>query len=200
MAVNAHVYENDNAGGPVNLATPVADVAAGTYQWQSPALPLSSDTTFQVRNHDTVTGLEETNTDARVRIRLDAAGNDISSQPAAPVGLSVTLLSGGKVRVDWQYPPTAAIKPAGFHVYVGSPTVSYTTPAATVPYQSGAIGFTATLTGLLGGGHTYTGQVGVRAYVTAPTAIEEQNTNVVGFTTTDVGPLAVDDLTAIAVP
>ncbi len=99
------------------------------------------------------------------------------------------------VKVEWHYPlTTGPRKPVGFHVYIGTPTVSYASPAATVLYSSGfANTFQAKLTGLTDG---VVYQVGVRAY---NASAEEPNVNVVSVTADSTGPGPVVSLTATAI-
>jgi len=101
VGTSYHVYAGDGAGGPVDYATPLATVAGTT--WASPPLAMPSDNKFAVRAFDDVTGLEESNVDAQVRIRVDAAGNDISGLPNAPLGLAARPTANGGARVTWAY-------------------------------------------------------------------------------------------------
>ncbi len=72
---------------------PIATTSGLTYTVGPLAAP--SDNTFAVRAFDTISGIEEANTDARVRIILDAAGNDVTARPNSVVGLSATADGGG---------------------------------------------------------------------------------------------------------
>jgi hypothetical protein len=188
VALQYRVYQNDSAGGPVDYGTVVATVAGLT--WDSAPLPPTSDTTFAVRAFDPVAGLEEKNVDARVRIRLDAAGVDVSGMPNAPIGLGARATGGGGATATWLYNPGAqGGRPAGFRVYVGSPAVSYASPALSVPYSSGRPTFFGRLAGLAPGDY----QLAVRAYNAAG---EEANTAVVALAIPAGGPLPVEDLAA----
>src|SRR5690349_11807576 len=121
MTIQYRIYSNNNAGGPVDYSAPVATVSGLT--WDTPALPLSSDTTYAVRAYDTASGLEDANVDARVRIVIDASGADVSARPNPPSHLTAEPRAGGKVMVTWQYNPGGqGAAPTGFRVYVGSPT------------------------------------------------------------------------------
>lgn len=192
MSTQYRIYQNNSAGGPVDEGTVVATVSGLT--WDTPPLPLSSDTTFLLRAFDTVTGLEEKNTDARVRIRIDAAGLNISARPNAPTGLTVQLKPGGGVQVLWLYNQGGqGAAPTGFRVYVGSPTPDYGTIAATWPYAEGRGTFAASLTGLADGDY----QAGVRSYNATG---EEANILVADFTIDATGPDPVEDLAATATP
>lgn len=185
MATQYHIYGNGGSGGPVNFAAPMATVSALT--WTSPALAASSAWRFAVRAFDTVTGLEEANVDAQISVTLDSSQRDISGLPPAPDGLGATqnVLGGYRATWHWPYPSD----PAGFHVYLGSPTPNYASPVATV-LASGRQHYRFDGTGLTGG-TTY--QVAVRAY----NAIgEEANAVVASVTGNSTPPANVDALTA----
>lgn len=192
MATQYHIYANDGNGGPVDYTTAVATVDGLTY---SPAaLGAPSDNTFAVRASDTDSGLEETNTDVRVRIVIDGAGADISGLPNPPVHLAAHAAAGGAASVDWAYSPAGqGGRPTGFHVWLAAGgTVDYESPpAATVSYTGSILGpwlFTAGLAGLTDG-TLYT--VGVRAYNGSGT---EANTDTVQVTGKSSGPAEVDNL------
>lgn len=188
MAIQYRIYQNDSAGGPVDESTVIATVSGLT--WDTPSLPLNSDTTYLVRSYDTVSGLEEKNTDARVRIRVDAAGLNVSAMPNAPIDLQAEPRAGGRLAVLWQYNPGGqGGAPTGFHVYIGSPTPDYGTPAETYPYVRGRPGYAVELSGLTDGDY----QVAVRAYNAAS---EESNVRVVSATIDGTGPDPVDELSA----
>ena len=53
------------------------------------ALAAPSDNTLVVRAFDTASGLEETNTEARVHLVVDPDGRDVSARPNAPHALAV---------------------------------------------------------------------------------------------------------------
>lgn len=191
MAIQYHIYSNDQAGGPVDYSTPVGTTALTTFV--SPPLPAGASVTFAVRAFDSANGLEEENADARVQIVLDATGQDISARPGPPAGVTVTPLAGGGLRVHWlPCPATQAAKPTGFHVYMGSPAVDYATPAATVA-ANGSRDYRADLTGLTGG-TTYL--VAVRAFNAAG---EETNAFTVPARAKSTGPDPVDELVATPV-
>ena len=194
MSLQYRVYRNDAAGGPVDLSSPVATVSGLT--WTAPALTPPADVTYLVRAYDTVSGLEDDNGDARVRVVLDASGNDLTARPAPPSGLSVRATAGGTARVSWTHALARMPAPTGFKVYVGAGSVSYASPAGTVAYSPGNPGKTYgfTLTGLTGG-TLY--RVGVRAYNGAG---EEPNTESVPVTALSSGPSAVVSLAVTAIP
>lgn len=188
MAIEYRVYANDGAGGPVDYGTVVATVAGLT--WDTPPLAAPSDTTFAVRAFDTVSGLAEQNVDARVRVRIDAAGADVSGLPNAPTGLSARATGGGGAAVAWLYNAGGqGGKPTGFKVYIGTPSVSYATPALTVPYAAGRVAFIGRLAGLAAGAY----QVAVRAYNAAG---EEPNAIIAPLVIPAGGPAPVDALAA----
>ncbi|MDE2103344.1 MAG: fibronectin type III domain-containing protein [Patescibacteria group bacterium] len=192
MAVETHVYANDGAGGPVNTTTPIAIVSGMTFS--PPALGTPSDNTFLIRNFDTVSGLEEDNVDARIRIVIDAGGNDITNRPNAPDGLTAILGAAVSVKLSWTYNAGGqGAAPTGFHVYVGTPTVSYASSVQTVVYAKGRLSFSCTLTGLTPGS-TY--QIGVRSF---NASIEETNVIVTTVVPDATGPDPVDGLTGVAI-
>lgn len=191
MAIQYHIYANDQAGGPVDYSTPVGTTALTTFV--SPALAAGSNVSFAVRAFDPASGLEEENVDARVRILLDQNGQDVSGRPGAPAGLTVTPLAGGALRVHWLPCPSAqAARPTGFHVYLGSPAIDYTTPATTVS-ANGSRDYRADLPAQ-SDGTTYL--VAVRAFNAAG---EESNTLTVPARADATGPDPVDALTATPV-
>ena len=190
MSTSYHVYGNGGAGAPVDYTASLATVS-GT-SWATPALAAGSDWRFGVRAFDTVSGLEETNVDASVEISVSAGGTDASDTPQAPTLVTATPVAGGGVRVDWSYPVAAARalwRPSGFHVYGGTPTASFGTPLATVPYSAVST-FRAGLTGLTAGSPY---QIVVRAYNASG---EETNTNAAAVTPASAGPDGVVGLTA----
>jgi hypothetical protein len=147
MAISYNIYANDGVGGPVNYTTPVATTAGLTYV--SAPLPPGSDTTFAVRALDTSTSLEEANTDASTRIILDANGGDMSGRPNPPHAVALSAVSGGGCLVSWAFDAAAQFgTPVGFQVFLteGS-SVAYTSPAVTVAYVQGQVGYVYTLPG-----------------------------------------------------
>ena len=151
MAILYNVYANDGLGGAVNYASPIASTASLSFTTGS--LPPSSDTTFAVRAMDASTGLEEANTEARVRVVLDANGQDISARPNAPTALMARATAGGGCLATWGYNPVGqGGLPTGFLVYLTrGTTASYTTPAITVPFIASTARFSCQLTGLTDG-------------------------------------------------
>lgn len=193
MAINYHIYSGDISGGPVDYSTVVATVSALT--WDTPALAANTVITYAVRAFDAVSGLEESNLDARVTIKVDASQADITGLPNAPMGLTATPKAGATALVSWHYNPNGqGGAPTGFRVYKGTPTVSYGAVAATVPYATGSRPFSATLSTGMSDGVTY--EIAVRSYNAVGT---EANTTVVGLTADATGPNPVESLTATVV-
>jgi hypothetical protein len=194
MAIVYRIYFNGGTGGPVNRTTPVATPSGLT--WDSFPLASPSDNTFAIEVLDTVTGLQSQTGDAWVRVRIGDQGADVTLWPAAPVGLSVAPRAGGTAVVAWTAPPGGAGgAPRGFHVYLGTPTPDYSTPAAVVAYDSGSPGrhYQVTLTGL-SDGVVYA--VAVRAWNAGG---EEQNTTSVLVTGDTTGPAGVVPIAAVAI-
>jgi hypothetical protein len=174
----------------VDYSSPIATVSGLTYSPSALAHP--GDYSFGHRAYDNVLLLEESNVDAVIRLILDASGVDITNRPAPPVGITIEQLAGAKLRVRWLNNKLAAGgKPTGFHVYKGTPTISYGSPAGTVNYAD-VRDFHFDLTGLTNGA-TY--QVGVRAF---NATAEEPNTTVASAVAVSTGPTAVDSLAVSA--
>jgi hypothetical protein len=192
MAVVYRVYKNNGAGGAIDYNTVVATVSALT--WESPAQANNSNTLWAVRAYDNVSLLEDRNTDARVRVQLDNAYADITAIPNAPFQLSAVAQEGGDVLVSWRYNGQGqGGAPTGFHVYAGTPSISYAIADATVLYLDDGRTYKATLIGLTEVSHEF----GVRAYNATG---EESNTNVVTLTPDATAPISVGSLTATVIP
>ncbi len=148
MAISYNIYANDGQGGVVTYDTPIATTDQLT--WTVGPLEFPSDNTFGVRAFDSVTGIEEANTDARVRMVLDASGNNVTSQPNAVLGLSATATAGGTCWVTWGYDATAqGTAPAQFALTLTTgATPSLGTPLVIVDYLPGVSGYGCTLSGL----------------------------------------------------
>lgn len=196
MAITYRVYANDLRGGPVDYSAPAATVSG--LSWDTPELPADADATFLVRSYDAGTGLEDQNSDARVRIRLDSAGRDLSRLPNAPAGLTATAKAGGAAVVHWLYLTAGqGSAPSGFHVYVGAGgTPDYSSPACTTPYVPGSPGrvWSAPLSGLSEGVEY---AVAVRAFNASGEEPNAATTTVVGSA---AGPAAPVSLAATIVP
>lgn len=150
MAISYNIYANDGNGGEVDYLTPIATTSNLSYTVGPLALP--SDNTFAVRAFDTVSGIEEANTDARVRIIIDADGNDVTARPNAVVGLSTVATSGQTCWVSWGYDSTGqGGAPTLFKVTLTAGTTpSLANPVASVAYLPGISGYGCSLTGLAG--------------------------------------------------
>jgi hypothetical protein len=148
MAISYNVYANDGLGGAVNYATPISTTTGLTYSAGTLAIP--SDNTFAVRSFDSGSGIEEANTDARVRIVIDASGNDVTTQPNPVIGLRATPTAGGTCWVAWGYDSAGqGGAPAQFNVTLtpGS-TPSLASPVATILFSPGVSGYGCSLSGL----------------------------------------------------
>jgi hypothetical protein len=143
------VYTNDFAGGPVDYSTPAGETADPTFTLDVPA---GSDLTAAVRTYDSVTGLEDDNVTVHVRLKTDVLGTDVTSQPAAPVGLTARPDGPGSVVLTW-FQPTFGPAPApdGWRVYSGPVSPDFSTVLATVVYHRGQEIYSARLTGLTPG-------------------------------------------------
>lgn len=182
MAISYNIYANDGMGGDVNYLAPIATTSDLTYAVGSLAMP--SDNTFAVRAFDTVSGIEEANTDARVRIILDGAGNDVTARPKAVVGLSARPTAGATCWVSWGYDSKGQGGPPSlFNVTVttGS-TPSLANPTASIAYQPGVPGYGCSLSGLV---------------ANTPCTIAVQ---AVGASGELVGPIATVPITYLATP
>jgi hypothetical protein len=151
MAISYNIYANDGSGGDVDYLTPIATTSDLTYATGNLSTP--SDSTFAVRAFDTVSGVEEANTDARVRIILDASGNNVTTRPNAVVGLSAWPTAGGTCWVSWAYVATGQGGPPSlFNVSLTAAGAQTSTanPAATVAYLPGVSGYGCSLSDLAG--------------------------------------------------
>lgn len=193
------LYASDGLGGPVDESAPVADISGLT--WDTPTLAAGSDTTFTVHPYDLATGHEDRTSDARVRVILDASGEDTAGLPVAPVMLSARPASGGTAKVLWYYP--VGLPVAGFHVYAwdASGAPDWVSPVGSVggvmlvgDGTSHARPFSFLLTGLADG---VVYSVGVRGYNSTG---EGQNVGTVPVTGTSTGPAPVVALTASISP
>lgn len=195
MSIVYDVYSGDHAGGPIDYSTPVASgLTALTYA--TAALPLNSQTWFGVRKRETVSGLDDGNTDARVFVLIDGSGNDVTNRPPAPQHVRAFAAGLTTAVVEWAFPYLQGNMPTGFHVYDGAGGApSYASPVATVPFTGASVNrfaFRTSVTGLTAG-TTY--QFGVRAYNATG---EEPNTNTVSLTMPSAPPNNATSLAAAA--
>jgi hypothetical protein len=148
MAISYNIYANDGQGGDVDYSTLIAITSSLSYATGTLAAPGAY--TFAVRAFETVSGIEEANTDVKVRIVLDSAGNDVTAQPNAVVGLSAWPTAGGTCWVSWGYDSTGqGGPPSVFNVSVTTgPTHPLANPATSVAYLPGVAGYGCTLSGL----------------------------------------------------
>jgi hypothetical protein len=172
------IYANTGIGDDINYSSPIGTTSLLTFS--PPALGLSEDWKFAVRAYDTVSGLEELNIDASVRVVTDPSGADVTGRPNPPTGLAVVAAAGGSARVSWAYNPGGqGGPPSAFVITVGG------VDTLTVPYVSGLTTCSATLTGLAdgvsctigvrstnGSGGSATVAAAVTARTTGPAAVE----------------------------
>lgn len=159
MSTQYRIFSNDFAGGPVDYSTPLATVSGSPYS--TAAIPTGSDVTFAIRTYDSVSGLDDGNVDAVVRIVTNGSGADKTAVPAMPSTISATARAGGECRVDWVFVRgVGPAEPTDFDVFITAGTsVTYGTPATTVSYVNGRSIYTANLTGLT---HGTAYKIGVR--------------------------------------
>jgi hypothetical protein len=195
MAIVYQIFSNNGAGGPIDYSTAIATVTGTSYTTGS--LAASGDYRYAVRAMDTATGLAEANTQAVVRIVLDASGNDIGPVPNAPLAVTARPTPGGGCLVTWSYFAAGeAASPTNFLVYLTAGTSpSLADPAATVAYRQGMAGYSCQLSGLVDS-TTYTVSV-VSQGNGASTLSAAASATVVGDSSP---PEDVDSLVAVAVP
>ncbi len=165
--------------------------------YHAPPLAAPSDTTLAVRAFDAASGIEEANTDARVRIVLDASGNDVTASPGGVLGLAARPMAGGACWVAWSYNPAGqGGPPARFDVFLapaGSPWPA--TPAASVGSLPGQVGYGCSLPAL---GVGPTASIGVRAV--GPSAWLVGPMATIAIACPNVALADVDGLTATPTP
>jgi hypothetical protein len=192
--MNYNIYMGDHAGGPVDYSAPVATATDADRAWTTPALPRGSATRIGVRSVDPATGLEESNVDCVVTVRIDADGNDVSLRPTSPLGLAAAPMGIGGLLVSWRYlGGGSAIAPTDFAVYAtAGAAVSYAAPALVIPRGVGRQDYSAPIAGLIPG----------QAYAVAVRARgagggDDGNATVVRATTAGAAPRNVLDLTGM---
>jgi len=166
MTIAYHVYGNRGDGGPVDLSSPL--LTTTDLSCVIGPLGLSTDNTFLVRAFDTVTGLEEANTMATVRVSIGSDGVENTGLPNAPQALTLSAITGGGCLVGWVYAPMFGKGlPAGFRVYLSTgSSIDYGTVTATIPYVAGQLGYSCLVPGPL---EPATYQVSVRSFNTVGT-------------------------------
>lgn len=150
--IRTRIYKGDSAGGPIDYATPIGDVAGTSYSYAN--LPLNSTTRFGIRNYDDISWLEEANVDATVTVVVDGQGQDASDVPGQPTAVVASASGAASVVVAWQYYPiTGRSDPTLFNVYMTQgPEVDWTAPpVASVAMREWARDFRATLDGIQSG-------------------------------------------------
>lgn len=189
MSLTYHVYTNDHAGGAVDYGTIIATTASLTYN--PIAISPGSDCTFAVRTFDTVTGLEDLNSDARVQIVTDASGNDITNRPLPPGGLSARATKGGKILIEWSYLlPANSSAPTGFKAWTtAGASVNYAGTPILANYFASVVSYSVE-TAALTDATTYA--IGVRA---TNASGDETNVISVSVIADATGPTAVINLT-----
>lgn len=150
MAIVYRIYSNGGTAGPVDYSTPIG--TTGGLSFTIGPVGISTDTRYAVRAFDNVTGLEEANTDAVVRLVIGANGADLSARPNPPHAVTTSPAGGGSCRVRWAYAPAAPYGvPSGFHVSIQSSAAAGPPAlAATVAYRGGVLGYSAVLPGPFG--------------------------------------------------
>lgn len=192
MAIQYSIYGNGGVpGAPIDTDTPIAVVSGTSYTM---SVAPGERWAFIVRASDTVTGLEELNVDSLTHFAVDEDGLDVTGIPNAPSHLSARAKAAGTALVTWDYNPGGeGAPPQGFRVFIGTPTVSFTVPVATVLYHADLDHYAATLSGLADGS-VY--QISVRSYNLNG---EEKNSAIATVTGDVDGPAAVENLAATVV-
>jgi hypothetical protein len=195
MAIVYNIYSNGGSGGPVNYSTPIATTSNLSYTVGP--LPQASDCRFTVRVKGTVAGIEESNTQASVRVVLDASGLDVGQRPNAPSALTARATSNGGCLAAWAYQSVGQIAPPTcFLIYLtAGATANLTTPSATVAYVPATSSYSCQLVGLADGS-AYT-----VAVVTQGASSALASAAVTALVSGDsTPPNAVDALVAVPVP
>ena len=151
MSIIYNIYANDGLGGLIDYSAPIGSTSGLSFS--PPALTAPSDNTFAVRAFDTILGLEESNTDARVRIVIDSGGNDLTGRPNAPNALTASPTANGGCAIAWAYNSISqGGAPTGFQVFLtAGAEPGYATPAASTTFAPGTVGYSCGLSGLVDG-------------------------------------------------
>lgn len=197
MATAYRIYRNAG-GGPTEPIDYSAAIASGASSpIVLPALAAPGDYLIGIRSYDTVSGLEESNADGFLRLRIDASGVNISSLPNAVANVGADLVATDSVLISWAYPSLGeGGAPTGFKVWVtAGGSVDYgVAEDATIAYQAGRACYSATISGL-SAGTSYA--IGVRACNATGT---EPGTVSVLVEVPASGPDPVEDLVGVATP
>ena len=158
MAISYHVYTNDGRGGAIDyshaIATVASSVVGSVLSFEGKPLESPSDNLIAVRAFDDVSGVEEANTDARVRVVIDDDGRDVSSRPNAVVGLAARWTIGDSCLVSWSYDPSGqGGSPTRFDVTSSVAGMSaipglFSFPTRQVAFVPGLAGYGCRLDGL----------------------------------------------------
>jgi hypothetical protein len=196
--VNYRLYANDGHGGPVNYSTPIQDGPSTSFA----TAVAPGDWTYAVRASDPISGIEERNTDATVRIVIGPDLTDRTAVPNPVIGLTAWATAGGGCKLDFVYSRTGqGGPPTSFHAYYWpAGSVDWSDPAGTctglasraVSWGPGDVTqhFAMTLSGLADGVDY---EVGVRA---ANDSGDDGSTRTVPVTGKGSGPAAVAGLSA----
>jgi len=191
MAISYNIYANDGRGGNVDYSSPIATTTVLTFGVGALAAP--SDNTFAVRAHDAASGIEEANTDARVRVVIDPAGNEVTARPNAVNGLSARRTAGGTCWAAWGYDASGQGGPPSRFALTLTPGPA--SPVTMVDYLPGVAGYGCNLPGLADG-TSYT--IEVRAIGESSLLASVAATVAIDYRSTPLGD--VDTLHAVASP
>lgn len=150
MSITYKVYWNSGNGEPIDYANPLANLSTPSFETGTLVAP--GDYLFGVRTFDSDTNLEESNTNIRVRLILNALGRDVTGRPSPPFALNCRLTNSG-AQISWCHRTTwSCLPPTGFRVYLGtSAGVDYSTPVNLVNYSDSIFHYTADLINLVSG-------------------------------------------------
>lgn len=142
------------AGPAAGLTPPVAGGGApagiANFSWRPHAV--DSEYFYSVRAIGGG-GVESPPSERAVAVAFDGSGAYLGGRPNPPVGLSVSLASGGRFVLSWSYSSLhEAAAPVGFRVYSdgGTGAVDYDSALAEVAHASGRVHYRYTT-----GGHAH---------------------------------------------
>jgi hypothetical protein len=195
VAIAYAIYRGDATGGPADFTAAYALVTGGVLTYDTPALAPGERRRYAVRAVDLDSGLVDLNTDAVVRIAVDADGLDTAARPDPVTAVTVTPASATTAIVGWtRLARPGSPEPTGFYLWVtsgGGATNYALAPDQTLGTFAEAHG-TATITGLVAGTDY---RVAVRAFNAAG---DDGGTADATFTTPAGPPLAPQAATASA--